>query len=101
MTFAIGTLSDVTPFDGSVVPQRIFRQIILGAVVAGFGTVAAVWVITASPTANSNINESASVAPKTVVPANPYGALAGAAYSFAMAPVLIDPGSARIVKILD
>jgi hypothetical protein len=93
MTHTTGTLSDATFFDGPDLPRGNCRRVVPGAVVIGFGTVAAAGVIAASFTIHPNIHAKAPIAPKIAV-ANPYGALAGPAYSFGSAPVLSDPGYA-------
>lgn len=115
MTHMIGTFSGVAPFDARVLRQGNSRRIILGAVVVGFGTVAAAWVIAASLTVaaawviaasltiNSSIQENAPpnpriqenppAAPKIAL-ANPYGTLAPPTNLFRLVPILTDPGYA-------
>jgi hypothetical protein len=105
MTYTSGTLGGGNLFDGLVLPRGKSRRVIFGAVVIGFGTVAAAWVIAtvaaacmmiASLTGSPNIRGDGPVAPpfapKTIVLANPYGALASAADFSSSAPISADPG---------
>ena len=97
MTFATGAFSDAECFDRPLVDHGNSRRIILGAVVIGFGTLAAAWVIAAlaaawviaaSFTASPTLDDRARVAPKTPELANPYGTLDGAADFLSPALVL-------------
>lgn len=94
MTHSTGALRKSRHSDRFSLPQGISYWAIFGAVVLGFGfgTVAAS-VIGLSLTTKPDTPEKTEVPPKTVVLANPYGALAGAAYSFGSAPLSSDAGS--------
>ncbi len=104
MTYTTGTLSGLNLLDGLALPQGKSRRVIFGAIAIGLGIVALVWVIAtiaaacimvASLTTHPNIHGEEPIAPpmapKMIVLANPYGALATAADFPSPAPILTDP----------
>lgn len=99
MTYTTETLRGVGLFEDSVLSRDNSDRIIAGAIVIGLAALAAALVLTVFSVPPLPRDQKAPVAPKAIVPANPYGALASLAHSFGAVPIPNGPGYAADIAL--